>query len=402
MYGNLAVIAVFVFLYSIASGRLERTSFGGAVLFTFFGLVAGPLCLGILDMDVHSELLQSLAELTLALVLFTDASNADLTILKSNIQIPRRLLLIGLPLTIVLGFGAGVILFDNLSLFEVAIMATLLAPTDAALGKAVVTDQNVPGKIREGLNVESGLNDGICVPILFVFLALATSAAEINYPGLMSIRLVLEEIGIGVGVGVVSTWLGSRLLRSFVTQGWVTETWMQLPVVAMAISCFALAQVLGGSGFIASFSGGLLFGWLAKNHKHNFLLAAEGTGDTMALITWVLFGAVVIGQNLGKFSPQIFIYAVLSLTVIRMLPVFLVLSGLKLRASEKLFIGWFGSRGLASIVFGVIVLQTNLPGSSTIVLVAECTIILSIIAHGISAHPLINALNLRLKRELIS
>ena len=402
MYENLVVISVFVFVYSLASGRLERSVFGGAVLFTFFGILAGPVCFGLLNLHVDSEHLRTLAELSLALVLFTDASNADLTTLKSNIHIPQRLLLIGLPLTIILGFGTGVLLFDNLSLFEIAILATLLAPTDAALGKAVVSDQTVPGKIREGLNVESGLNDGICVPILFLFLSLATSAAETSNPGMLSIRLVLEEIGVGLGVGVVLTWVGSRLLRSSVTKKWVTETWRQLPIVALAVSCFALAQVLGGSGFIASFAGGLLFGWLAKKHKHDFLLAAEGTGDTMALITWVLFGAVVVGQNFDEFSPQVFTYAVLSLTVIRMLPVFVVLSGLKLRASEKLFIGWFGPRGLASIVFGVIVLQAHLPGSSTIVLVAECTIILSIIAHGLSAHPLINALNFRLKREINS
>ena len=163
MYENLVVISVFVFVYSLASGRLERSVFGGAVLFTFFGILAGPVCFGLLNLHV-------------ALVLFTDASNADLTTLKSNIHIPQRLLLIGLPLTIILGFGTGVLLFDNLSLFEIAILATLLAPTDAALGKAVVSDQTVPGKIREGLNVESGLNDGICVPILFLFLSLATSA----------------------------------------------------------------------------------------------------------------------------------------------------------------------------------------------------------------------------------
>ena len=183
MYENLAILAVFVFLYSIASGGLERTPINGALVFAAFGLALGPLGLGVLSLNVDTEGLRTLAELTLALVLFTDAANANLGVLKRSIGTPERLLLIGLPLTILLGFGIGVLVFDGLTLLEIAILATMLAPTDAALGKAVVTNEAVPSNIREGLNVESGLNDGICVPILFVFLALVTTTgAETQYP----------------------------------------------------------------------------------------------------------------------------------------------------------------------------------------------------------------------------
>jgi NhaP-type Na+/H+ or K+/H+ antiporter len=398
MYGNLALLAVFAFLYSITSGRLERTSFGGAVLFTCFGLVFGPLGLGFLNLEVDSELLSNLAELTLALVLFTDASNANLQILKQSLLIPRRLLLIGLPLTILLGYGAGLLLFNNLTLLEIALLATLLAPTDAALGKAVVTDANVPARIREGLNVESGLNDGICVPILFIFLGLATSEGVPGAPMLHALKLVAEAIGIGALVGVGLTFLGAQLITLCADRGWVTETWRQVTIVTLAVACFAVAQSLGGSGFIASFVGGLLFGRLTKNHKHALLLAAEGTGDTLALLTWVVFGSAVIGQTIGSFSWQVVLYAFLSLTVVRMLPVFLVLSGMRLSIGEKLFMGWFGPRGLASIVFAVIVLNAHLPGGRTIALTAVCTIILSILGHGISAHPFVRALNTRLQK----
>jgi NhaP-type Na+/H+ or K+/H+ antiporter len=398
MYVNLALLAVFAFLYSITSGRLERTAFSGAVIFTAFGLAFGPLGLGFLNLDVDNELLSNLAELTLAVVLFTDASNANLQILKQSLAIPRRLLLFGLPLTILLGYGAGLLLFDGLTLLEIALMATLLAPTDAALGKAVVTDENVPDKIREGLNVESGLNDGICVPILFIFLGLATREGGQGVPMLHALKLVAEAIGIGVIVGVGLTFLGAQLIKCCTEQGWVTETWRQLTVVTLSVACFAVAQSLGGSGFIASFVGGLLFGRLAKNHKHVLLLAAEGTGDTLALLTWVVFGSAVIGQTVGSFSWQVVLYALLSLTVVRMLPVFLVLAGMKLSTGEKLFMGWFGPRGLASIVFAVIVLHAHLPGGRIIALTAVCAIILSIIGHGLSAHPLINALNARLQQ----
>jgi NhaP-type Na+/H+ or K+/H+ antiporter len=253
--------------------------------------------------------------------------------------------------------------------------------------------------MREGLNVESGLNDGICVPILLVFLALATASGGEGSTSMLAIRLVAEAIGIGVAVGVGLAFLGARLLKMFADRGWVTETWRQLPVPALAVACFAGAQALGGSGFIACFAGGLLFGWIAKDHRHKLLLAAEGTGDTLALLTWVVFGAVVIGQSLGSFSWQVVLYAVLSLTIVRMLPVFLVLTGLKLQSNEKLFMGWFGPRGLASIVFALMVLDEHLPGGDIIIMTAVCTIVLSVIGHGISANPLIASLAAQLKRS---
>jgi sodium/hydrogen antiporter len=350
MYETIALIAVFVFLYSITSLGLERTPINGAVVFTAFGLIFGPVGLDFLSLDINTEGLRLLAELTLALVLFLDAANADLGILKKNVHMPQRLLLIGLPLTILLGFGFGIVIFDELSLFEVAILATLLAPTDAALGKAVVSDKSVPANIRESLNVESGLNDGICVPVLFVFLALAAgSGSHGDSTSMLVLTLVAEEIGIGIAVGVGLTVLGTLFMKHCANRGWITETWRQLPVITLAVASFSLAQFIGGSGFIACFVGGLLFGAIAKELRHGLVLAAEGTGDTMALITWVVFGAAVVGQKIDAFSWEVVVYAVLSLTVIRMLPVFISLSKTNLQTSEKLFLGWFGPRGLASM-----------------------------------------------------
>ena len=395
MYENLAALAAFIFLYSITSGRLERTPVSGAIVFTAFGLAFGPLGLGLLNLNVDTEVLRTLAELTLAMVLFTDAATADLGVLRHSIRFPRRLLLFGLPLTILLGFAAGVVFFNGLSLLEIAILATMLAPTDAALGKAVVTDESVPAGIREGLNVESGLNDGICVPILFIFLTLAADTGGMADARLLALKLVAGEIGIGLAAGLGLTVCGAWLLRHAAGRGWVTETWRQLPVVVLAVTCFSVAQMLGGSGFIAAFVGGLLFGGITKQHKHAFLLAAEGTGDTLALITWVLFGAAVVGQAIGSFSWDVLAYAILSLTLVRMLPVFLVLGGLGLRSDEKLFMGWFGPRGLASIVFAVIVLNENLPGGKTIAMTVVCTVVLSILLHGLSANSLVASLAAR-------
>jgi len=393
MYEVLALLALFVLVYSSIAGAIERSWISGPIIFTLFGLLIGPVGFDLLSLEADRGMIKALAELTLALVLFTDAANADLGVLKKTEGLPVRLLLIGLPLTILLGFGAAMLLVDQPSLFAMAVLATMLAPTDAALGKAVITNEAVPGEVRQALNVESGLNDGICVPILLLFLALALDKAGDSGPWTLAVKLVIEEIGIGLAVGLVLTYFAVRLFRVALPRQWLTHTWIQVPVVALALSCFAIAQYLGGSGFIAAFSGGILAGMMAS-HSHlsrkmhdEFLLASEGTGDTLALITWVIFGSAVVGQAVGNFSWMILLYSVLSLTVIRMLPVFLSLAGSGIDTEGKLFIGWFGPRGLASIVFAVIVLESGLPDSGPLAMTVACTVILSILFHGVTANP---------------
>ncbi|MGD8375713.1 MAG: cation:proton antiporter [Acidobacteriota bacterium] len=392
MYANLAVLSVFVLVYSLIAGRIDRMPLSGPIIFTGFGFLVGFHGLGILDLQVTGEGLRSLAELSLAVVLFTDAAGTDLGVLRRSEQIPIRLLLVGLPLTILAGFGAGIVLFPGLPMIQVALLATMLAPTDAALGSAVVTNPKVPASIREGLNVESGLNDGICVPVLFLFLAFATGAT--GGGARLGVRLVAEQIGIGLAVGLLLAAAGSWAVGRSAEAGWFTDPWERMAVVALAFSCFAISQILGGSGFIASFSGGLLFGALARERKERLLRPAEGIGDTLALITWVLFGSAMVGRLAGSLSWPIVVYAALSLTVVRMLPVFLVLSGSGLRTGDKLFAGWFGPRGLASIVFIVIVLN-KLPGTERLSITVFLTVLLSILAHGFSANPLVALLGRR-------
>ncbi|MGD8498738.1 MAG: cation:proton antiporter [Chromatiales bacterium] len=387
MYESLALLGGFILLYSIVAGGVERSWISGPIVFTLFGLLIGPVGLDLLPIEGRTEVLRTLAEVTLALVLFTDAAGADLRVLRRAAGLPVRLLLIGLPLTIALGYVIGVLLNVQLTPLEIALVATMLAPTDAALGKAVVTNEVVPGDVRQSLNVESGLNDGICVPILFVFLALAQSAGVEGSTWTLALGLVAEEIGIGLAVGLVLTGLAVQLLKLADRLQWLTHTWTQIPVVALAITCFATAQFLGGSGFIAAFVGGLLFGALARQQREKFLLAAEGTGDTLALITWIAFGVLVVGKAIGYFEWRLVLYALLSLTVIRMLPVFLSLAGSRVNTEGKLFIGWFGPRGLASIVFGIIVLDADLPNGGLMAMVVAATIIFSILAHGVTANP---------------
>lgn len=391
MYETLAVLALFIMVYSSVAGAVERRWVSGPIVFTCFGLLVGPAGFALLDWETDRELIRNLAEVTLAMVLFTDAAGADVRVLKNISKVPARLLLVGLPLTIALGFAVGALLIDSPSLFSIAVLATILAPTDAALGKAVITNEAVPDEVRQSLNVESGLNDGICVPVLLLFLALALDTAGDMGPLPLAAKLVFEQIGIGLAVGLVLTFNAVRLLKYARYRQWLTKTWTQIPIFALALSCFSVAQYLGGSGFIAAFSGGLLMAFmekdLSKKVKEEYLLTSEGAGDTLALITWVTFGAAVVGQAIGYFSWTILLYSFLSLTVIRMLPVFLCLTGSGIDTEGKLFIGWFGPRGLASIVFAVMVLNSELPDSGPLAMTVVCTIVLSIVAHGVTANP---------------
>ena len=391
MYETLAVLALFIMVYSSVAGAVERRWVSGPIVFTCFGLLIGPAGFALLDWETDRELIRNLAEVTLAMVLFTDAAGADVRVLKNTSGVPARLLLVGLPLTIALGFAVGTVLIDPPSLFAIAVLATILAPTDAALGKAVITNEAVPDEVRQSLNVESGLNDGICVPVLLLFLALALDTTGDMGPLPLAAKLVFEQIGIGLAVGLVLTFNAVRLLKYARYRQWLTKTWTQIPIFALALSCFSVAQYLGGSGFIAAFSGGLLMAFmekdLSKQVKEDYLLTSEGAGDTLALITWVTFGAAVVGQAIGYFSWTILLYSFLSLTVIRMLPVFLCLTGSGIDTEGKLFIGWFGPRGLASIVFAVMVVNSGLPDSGPLAMTVVCTIVLSIVAHGVTANP---------------
>jgi len=395
MYQNAALLAAFLLIYSAIAGRVERSWISGPIVFTAVGLILGPDGLGVLRINISGEGLRLLAELTLAMVLFTDAANADFGVVRANLGLPERLLLIGLPLTIILGFLVAAIVFPSLDVLEMALLAALLAPTDAALGKPVVTSRLVPAVLREALNLESGLNDGICVPVVVLLLGLAVGTQIEGDTTLHAARVVVEQIGIGAVIGLALTWLTTRMLRFAEARNWISEHWVEIPIVALAAACFAAAQAAGGSGFIACFVGGLLLSGLGASHKEELLRGAEHTGEALALLTWVVFGGIVVARMIDRVTWPALVYAVLSLTVIRMIPVFLCLIGTRTSVADKLFIGWFGPRGLATIVFAVLVLHEKLPGNDTIMLAAGWTVLLSVVAHGVTANPLVKAIATR-------
>jgi sodium/hydrogen antiporter len=327
MYQNAAILAAFLLIYSAIAGRVERSLISGPIVFTGVGFILGPEGLGVLRLDIGGEGLRTLAELTLAMVLFTDAANADFGVVRRNLGLPERLLMVGLPLTILLGFLVAAIVFPSLGILEMALLAALLAPTDAALGKPVVTNRAVPPVMREALNLESGLNDGICVPIVVLLLGLAVGTQIQGDKVVHAARVVVEAIGIGAAFGLGLTWLTTLMLRFAEQHGWISEHWLQISIVALAAACFASAQAAGGSGFIACFVGGLLVSGLQVGHREELLRGAEGMGDTLALLTWVAFGGIVVARLIDHVIWPALFYAVLSLTAVRMLPVFLCLIG---------------------------------------------------------------------------
>ncbi len=386
MYIELAILALFTFLFSLISAKVERLPISGPVIFVLVGLLLGPLGLGWFKDDVGQGAFKVLVDLTLALILFIDAANTNLSVLRRQWRIPTRMLLIGLPGAIALGFLAAMLLFDNLTLYEAAILATMLAATDAALGKAVVTNPSVPSRLREGLNCESGLNDGLCVPILLLFIALAHDATAGGTH--LAINLLVQELGIGAAVGLGIAGAGALALKTCTRKNWVSEVWLQLSVPALAVASFTIAQSLHGSGYIAAFVGGMLFGGVSSSATHKLIMPGEGISESLAMLTWLIFGTAVIGQSIQYFSWEIVIYAILSLTVVRMLPMYVALSGSGEQPASRLFLGWFGPRGLASLVFAIIVLNEQVPEGQYLAMVVTCTVGLSLLAHGVTANPL--------------
>jgi NhaP-type Na+/H+ or K+/H+ antiporter len=382
----LATIAIMLIAYGAVSGRLRATPVSQAMVFVALGLLAGDRVLDLVDADAANQFVRLLAEATLTLVLFTDAVRVNRGRLRHESALPTRLLGVGLPLTIVAGTLAGLALFPQLDLWTAAALATMLAPTDAALGLPVVTNPRLPSRIRQGLNVESGLNDGVCVPLLIIFLTIAQAEEGVGH--VEPVRVILEEIGFGVIGGVAAGVLGAWVLRRYGGRGWMEGTWRQINTVATPLLAYTLAAGLGGSGFIAAFVAGIMFRTVAADHAREATFLAEQSGELLDAVTFLLFGVVLLGPALGDLDWRIAAYALASLTVVRMLPVALAMLGTGMRSATVAFVGWFGPRGLASIVFVLILLEeTALAERPLMLAVVTWTVTLSVYAHGLTAAP---------------
>ena len=388
MKWELAIVGATVLVVAGVSRRLTGTPVTPAMVFVLVGVLVGPLVIDEVTASAAGSGVRTLAEATLAVVLFADASRIKPRVLRREYAVPVRLLGIGLPLTIALGALLAAVMFDQLTATEAIVLAILLAPTDAALGEAVVTEPRLPSRIRQGLNVESGLNDGICVPLLLIALA-AADVEDKATSGHHAITIVLEEIGYGILGGVAAGLAAAGVVAFAYRRNLVTASWLQVIPVAGAGLAYGIAAALGGSGFIAAFVAGAIFGALVSRESEEASRLSEELGELLGGVTFLIFGAVLLGPALKHVSWQIALYAVLSLTLVRILPVAIAMIGTGARRPTVGFLGWFGPRGLASIVFAVIVVEeAHLPGAETILLTTYVTIGLSVVAHGITAAPL--------------
>ena len=388
MKWELAIVAAALLAVAGISRRLTDTPFTPAMAFVGIGLLVGPLVADEVTVSSTGATARTLAEATLAVVLFADASRIKLGLIRREYGVPLRLLAVGLPLTIVLGAVLAAAIFTHLNAAEAVVLAVVLAPTDAALGQAVVTEPRLPSRIRQGLNVESGLNDGICVPLLLIALAVA-DVEDHTTSAHHAVAVVVEEIGYGIVGGIAAGLAAAAVVATGQRRRLISGAWLQVIPVAGAALAYGIAAGLGGSGFIAAFLAGVIFGALVPEEAAHASRFNEELGGLLGGVTFLVFGAVLLGPTLKHVDWEIALYAVLSLTLIRMLPVAVGMLGSGAKWETVGFLGWFGPRGLASIVFAVISVQeAHLAGAETILLAAYLTIGLSVLAHGLTAAPL--------------
>lgn len=384
---DLGILATVLVAYGLLSQRLNRWSITAPMVFVTAGVLLGPDVFDLTDLELTSDTGLLVAEVALVIVLFADAARIDLAALGGNRYLPARLLVIGMPLTICLGVLAGAALLDEIEFWEAAIIAAVLAPTDAALGQAVISNDRVPRRVRQALNVESGLNDGLAIPFLFLFVGLAVAEADLTATGWLG--FAAEQVGVGAAVGIAVGGVGGALYERAIDRRTITPTFEQLAMVGVAIGAWALAAEIDGNGFIAAFVAGLTTGRVTTSCGERIVDFTEEEGQLLDLSVFFIFGASAIGF-LGAANVGVVVFALLSLTVIRMVPTAIALAGTGLRRSSIAFIGWFGPRGLASIILALVVVaeEPELPALDVVLAAMTVTVLASIFAHGLSARPL--------------
>jgi sodium/hydrogen antiporter len=383
---DLAIVAALVFAWATLSARLERFDVTAPITFVLAGLLLTHGPLSFLGITPSPELVKALAESTLVLVLFCDASRVGLHDLRADLGLCLRLLGLGLPLTIGLGTVLALVLVKGAGIWLALLVGAALAPTDAALGAGMMANPAVPARIRRLINVESGLNDGIVTP--FVLVALAGAGEGGHVAGVGPVAAV-AELALGVAVGAVVGGAGGFLVKAARGRGWVAGGFAGSAVLALATCAYACALALHGNGFIAAFTGGLAFGAIGGQRDRQLLPFVEETAALLSVLVWLAFGVVVVVPAFEHLTWQDAVYAVLSLTVIRMLPVAVALAGTRLGRTAVAFLGWFGPRGLASVVFALLAVeQLRQPAARSAIAVIAFTVLLSVLAHGVTADPM--------------
>jgi NhaP-type Na+/H+ or K+/H+ antiporter len=382
-----AVVAASALLWSFLSARLERVNVSAPMAFVVLGLLASHGPLSVIDVQVSSSMARSVAEITLAIVLFVDASRVNVRALRHDTALPVRLLAIGLPLTIGLGFLVAAALYRGTGLWVVAVIAAAVAPTDAALGAAIMQDRRVPGRIRRVLNVESGLNDGIATPFVGIFLAGAAATEAVH--GASGVGSAFIDLAGGAAMGLAIGLVAAVLMRLAAEHGYSAPAFRPLTPLAVALLAYAATVQVGANGFIAAFVAGLAFGSTLPSDLEPTIEFTNVVGEVLSLLMWFLVGATMLVPALQDAQWEDAAFAVLALTLVRMVPVAIACLGLGLDRRTVAFIGWFGPRGLASVIFALLAFDTLEAADGRRVLAAvTITVVVSVVAHGVTASPL--------------
>lgn len=376
---DLAILAVVLLGYALLSRRSRRWPLTMPMVMVAAGLLSHAV--GLVDLSLSGSRIAMIGEGALALVLFSDAVRIDVVALLRERGLPVRLLGVGLPLSILVGTVIVAALLTDLGIAQAALLAAVLAPTDPALGQAVVDDRSVPLSVRQSLNVESGLNDGLVLPIVLLLLSLAGArAAAESWPTHFA-----QQVGLGVALGATVGAAGVLALRYALESGWADGLYAQLGTLAIAVLALSGAEATGGNGFVAAFVGGLVFTALARGRADHLVEYTEDSGQLLAAASFFLFGNVLVPIGLQRPSPAVVVCAIATLTVGRLLPVMVSLARSGTAWQTQVFVGWFGPRGLASIVFGLILLEEHVPGADQLFSVVVLTVLMSVAAHGATA-----------------
>jgi NhaP-type Na+/H+ or K+/H+ antiporter len=387
----LALTVLVLIGYAILSRRFSTTSLSGPIVFVTLGLVMSDQVLGIFTVELDEDIIQILLKATLVLLLFTEASELRLGTLRAERSIPTRLLLIAMPLVIGIGFAVAAVMFTNLGVWEAALIAAILAPTDAALGQAVVSNKRVPQDLRHGLVVESGLNDGLAFPFVLAFAGaaqVAEGAEELPH----FITLLFEQVGFGLLLGVAVGWLGGKAIVHASNRGWVTKGWLNVVFLGFAAVSYAVAEMVHGNGFIAAWVAGLILGHVIQSVEVEVQSFSLDLTKILVMLSFVVFGALGLAPALSDLSWEVVLYALLSLVLVRPIAVAISMFRSGRRAPTVAYIGWFGPRGIASIILALIVIKKfSLASEGLIILIMTITVAASVYLHGVTAWPGSNA-----------
>lgn len=385
----LVFTALLIFVFGLFSRLAERTIITPPMVFVSMGVLVSPLCFNFFELHASSGLVSVITELTLILILFIDASMLNPRAFFDDKNVPIRLLGLGLPMTMILGFVLGIIFFPEMDIWLVAIMALTLSPTDAALGQAVIKSENIPQRVRRWVSIESGLNDGIVLP--FLLFCIAGVTAQTGGSAGYWVAFMGQQLVLGALLGAAIGWVGGLLIEKAAARHWMNSTFQRLSAGALALLCFVGAELLHGNGFIAAFFGGLMLGVKSEETRVRMQEYGEAEGQQLSLLVFLGFALIMVPKAVPYWDLPVIIYACLSLTVIRMLPVMISLTRTGLDIGTLGFIGWFGPRGIASVLYLLIVAgEIGVSGNERTFAVVVLTVLFSVFAHGVSAVPLSN------------